>query len=323
MSFSRRVTALFLPIILIGPLLTAASAADFTVEPSPGGAVVKLDGQIVTEYLTKSGHKPILWPLNGPTGKPLTRPWPMQGEPGESKDHVHHRSFWFDHGDVNGIDFWGEDPKKSATIRHREFVELRGGATGRMVTLNDWIGLDGKKVCEDRRAFTFRSAPDQRIIDFEVVVTASDGPLTFGDTKEGSFGLRMADSIRVDGKHGGRIVDSHGRTDAAAWGRRADWVDYHGPVDGQTVGIAILNHPSSFNYPTRWHVRTYGLFAANPFGRKDFPPDDSGLADPPMTLAAGHSLTLRYRVILHTGDEKSAHIADAFVAYSKESFAAP
>ncbi len=140
----------------------------------------------------------------------------------------------------------------------------------------------------------------------------------FGDTKEGSFGIRVPESMTVDAKRGGRIVNSDGKTDQAAWGQPAAWVDYHGPVEGETLGIAILNHPSSFRYPNRWHVRTYGLFAANPFGKKEF-----GASDGPggeATLARGETLTLRYRVILHQGDEKEARIAEAFDAYAKQRF---
>src|SRR6185295_7073001 len=135
--------------------------------------------------------------------------------------------------------------------------------------------------------------------------------VVFGDTKEGSFGVRMASSIRVDSKQGGEIVNSDGLTNQAAWGKPAAWVDYHGPVDGETWGIAILNHPSSFRYPTYWHVRTYGLFAANPFGIHDF----TGSTDGSFTLAAGKSIELKYRVLLHKGDEKSGNVAEAFATY--------
>jgi hypothetical protein len=296
--------------------VAAIQAAEFTVEASKDGATVKLDGRLVAEYRTFSGHEPILWPVLGPTGKEMTRGWPMRDDAGATHDHPHQRSFWFTHGKVNGIDFWSE-AERAGKIRQRgDFLELRGGSTGRIVAQDDWIGPDGAKVCEDRRTLVFRAAKDERTIDFNVVVTASHGPLVFGDTKEGSFGLRIADSMRVDSKQGGRIVNSEGRTDTAAWGQRAAWVDYQGPVDGQTLGIAILNHPTSYGYPTFWHVRTYGLFAANPFGRKDFEP--SAGRDGSLTIEPGRTLELRYRVILHHGDEKSAHLAEAFAAYARE-----
>ena len=296
-----------------------ARSATFTAEKTARGVTVKIDGQLFTEYLIRSGTKPILWPIIGPTGQPMTRAFPMAKVKGESTDHVHQRSFWFTHGNVNGISFWDETPK-SGSIKHRKFVEIRGGDNAKIVALDDWLAPGGKKVCEDRRTLVFGLSGQQRLIDFAIVITASEGPITFGDTKEGSFGLRVAHSMTVDAKQGGQIVNSRGQTDKAAWGQPAEWVDYHGPVAGREVGIAILDHPSSFRYPNRWHVRTYGLFAANPFGRKAFGAKSG--AGGPFTLAHGRSLTLRYRVILHEGDEKSAHIADAFASYAKLKFAA-
>jgi hypothetical protein len=121
--------------------------------------------------------------------------------------------------------------------------------------------------------------------------------------------------MRVDAKTGGKIVNSDGRTNLDAWGRKAAWVDYYGPVDGQTVGIAIMNHPQSFRFPTFWHVRTYGLFAANPFGRREFP--DGNKQDGTYTLPEGKSITLRYRVWLHKGDEKEGKVRDAYDSYAK------
>jgi len=303
--------------------VSSAAAAEFTVEKSDRGVSVKLDGKLFTEYVIRSGTKPILWPINGPGGVPLTREYSMRKVAGESHDHPHHRSLWFTHGKVNGIDFWSESAK-AGEIRHRDFAEVRGGSTGRIVALDDWLDHDGEKVCEDRRTLVFRAAEGQRSIDFDIRITASNGRLVFGDTKEGSFGLRVADWLKVDPPGHGRIINSDGVTDEAAWGKRASWVDYHAPRGGQggggqTLGIAILNHPSSFRYPTYWHVRTYGLFAANPFGKNEL----TGVKEKPdgsATVEPGQSLTFRYRVILHEGDEKQAHVAEAFAEYAKEQF---
>jgi hypothetical protein len=168
---------------------------------------------------------------------------------------------------------------------------------------------------EDERTLVFGGDSERRWIDFSVTLVANHGPVVFGDTKEGSFGVRVAETMKVDAKLGGRIVNSEGQIDKDAWGKRASWVDYQGPVDGKTVGIAILNHPSSFCYPTYWHVRTYGLFAANPFGVKDFTGDKS--ADGAYTLEPGKSIKLRYRVLLHKGDEKEGRVAEAFAQFAK------
>jgi len=314
-----RFAAVLLASIIFGIAVAASAAAsEFTVQQSERGVAIKLDGQLFTEYLIRSGNKPILWPLIGPTGVPLTREYPMRNVEGESHDHPHHRSMWFTHGKVNRIDFWSDLPR-TGEIRHRKFAEVKGGATARIVALDDWIAPDGHKVCEDRRALVFRAAEGQRIIDFDIRITASDGKLVFGDTKEGSFGLRVADWLKVDPPGHGQIVNSEGQLDAAAWGKQASWVDYHAPHDGKTLGIAILNHPSSFRYPTYWHVRTYGLFAANPFGKNDFTGKKSD-PDGSATVEPGQSLVFRYRVILHDGDEKVAHISNAFATYAKQQF---
>src|SRR5262249_39795577 len=146
----------------------------------------------------------------------------------------------------------------------------QGPVLGRLATKDDWIGPDHRRVLRDERLATFYRTASARIIDFEIKLHASDGPVTFRDTKEGMFGLRVASSMDVTRKKGGKITNAEGLTDAKAWGQASRWVDYIGLVDDKTVGIAVLNHPSSFRYPTTWHVRTYGLFAANPFGWHDF-----------------------------------------------------
>ena len=291
-----------------------AQAAEVSATRIPDGVRVTIDGQPFTDYLTFSGAKPILWPILGPTGKPMTRAYPMGEAPNEKKDHIHHRSLWFTHGSVNGISFWDETGKHGTT-RHREFVTIQSGPQAVIETKNDWLGPEGEKVCEDRRRLTFGVEGDSRWIDFDITLTASAGPVKFGDTKEGTFGLRVAETMKVDAKLGGRIVNSEGQTDDKAWGKRAVWVDYHGPVAGETLGIAVMNHPKSFRFPTYWHVRTYGLFAANPFGVRDFTGGKGG--DGSFTLAAGESQSFYYRVLFHKGDEKQAGVAEEYAKYYK------
>ena len=79
------------------------------------------------------------------------------------------------------------------------------------------------------------------------------------------------------------------------------------------MGVAILNHPDSFRYPTTWHVRDYGLFAANPFGWHDFGMKKSG----EYAIPAGGSIAFLYRLILHKGDTATARVANAFEGYAK------
>lgn len=307
---------------LFSAALSSSHAAEITAEKTDQGVAVKIDGELFTYYLTCSGSKPILWPVIGPTGKPLTRAYPMHSDNAdERQDHPHQRSVWFTHGDVNGIDFWGADPNnpkiaKPGTTKHRKFVAVESGPQAKVVAQNDWLGPDGKKVLEDERRLTFGVDGDSRWIDYDIVLKATEGPVTFGDTKEGAMGVRTAASMKVDAKKGGHIVNAEGLTDKEAWGKRSAWVDYVGPVDGQTVGIAFMNHPSSTRFPTYWHVRTYGLFAANPFGVSDF--TQSKAENGALTIPAGESVTLRYRILFHKGDTKQAKVAEAFESYAKQ-----
>lgn len=299
-----------LPIIAV-TLLAATTQAEVTAEQSEKGVVVKIDGELFTEYVTDFRGTPILWPIIGPTGKPMTRAYPMcDGNEQERKDHPHHRSLWMTHGDVNGLSHWHRE-----TIRHREFKEISSGEQATIVTVNDWLDQKGKPLMEDQRTFRFGTDGQQRWIDVEVILRAAYGPVKLGDTKEGTFAVRVAGTMRVDAGLGGEIVNAHGQKDGQAWGKQAPWVDYHGPVDGKTVGIAILNHPSSFRYPTYWHVRTYGLFAANPFGLRYFVGEGH---DGSCKLEKGEQIVLRYRVLLHRGDEKQGNVAEAFEDYAQQ-----
>jgi hypothetical protein len=248
-----------------------------------------------------------------------------EGHKSERKDHPHHRSLWFNHGDVNGFSFWDKEP-----IKHVRFVEMRSGPTGKIVTENQWTDREGNIQCRDQRTFVFGADADSRWIDVEILVKAVDIPVKFGDTKEGTFGVRVAGTMKVDAAKpnarqgvpetdptwGGHIANSEGLRDGDTWGKRAAWVDCYGPVENETLGLAILNHPSSFRYPTYWHVRTYGLFAANPFGVRDFEKDEA--KDGSHTLQPGESMVFRYRVLLHEGDEKKGKVQEAFDAYAAE-----
>jgi hypothetical protein len=296
-------------------LAASSSAAQFEVEKDDSSVHVLVDEKLFTTYHIKSGNKPILYPIIGPTGKPMTRSYPMKGaSEGERADHPHHRSLWFTHGDVNGTSFWDEGAR-SGTIEHREFLRVEGGPQATIVTSNDWVDDDGEKICSDIRTLVFGADENQRWIDFDVTVMAGDKPVVFGDTKEGSFGIRVAGSMKVEAENGGHIVNNKGDVDKDTWGKQASWVDYHGPVDGELLGIAILNHPTSFRFPTYWHVRTYGLFAANVFGIHNF--ENNNEKDGSYILKPGKSFTLRYRVLLHKGDQEEGQVAQAFVEYAK------
>jgi Methane oxygenase PmoA len=297
--------------VVKGPLPPEPSTG---VELIPNGKriEVRIDGKPFTEYIPDDGPKPYFFPVIGPSGAMMTRSFPMKKVEGEKYDHPHQRSLWFTHGSVNKVDFWSETPGHGRIVETSRTAESGGIAMGLIRTTDDWLGPDGKKICEDNRLVRVFATRQGRVLDFNVSLRASEGPVTFGDTKEGMFGVRVATSMDVTSKKGGRIVNAEGVEDKAAWGKPSPWVDYTGPVDGKTVGIAILNDPSSFRYPTTWHVRDYGLFAANPFGWHDFGQKDSG----EFVLAKYRSIQFRYRVILHDGDTASANLPAAFDAYA-------
>ena len=327
-------------VLLFASILSAAPAAalaqgKLTLEArdkSIHGIAVLSDGKLFADYVIGNGPKPFVWPIVGPTGKEMTRAYSTKWVDGEKTDHPHQRSFWFTHGDVNGYDFWAEAPGDGSVnpaakpghpkytghgkIVHKEYLknEVVDGAAV-IATRNDWIAPDGKKLLEDERTLTFRDLGESRSIDFDITLKATNGDVSFNETKEGSFGVRVPTTMDVDHKpDGGKILSSEGQTDKDAWGQRAAWVDYSGNVGGEQLGIAVLNHPSSFRFPTRWHVRTYGLFAANPFGATSFDKDTKDESG--ATIRSGESITLRYRVIFHKGDAEAAGIAKAFEEYS-------
>ncbi len=296
-----------------------ASGQGVQITQLPDRLRVEVNGQLFTEYFFKDVPRPYCYPLIGPGDAAMTRNWPMKDTPNEEHDHKHHRSLWFAHGAINGHDFWTEEKDFGKTV-HDGFTEIKSGKdSGVIKSRNKWVAADGTVVCTDDRALRFFSPgpANERLLDFEITLHASHGDLTFGDTKEGTMAVRLAETMRLKGKVGqGHIVNSAGVRDGETWGKRADWCDYYGPVDGKTVGIAIFDHPQNPHHPTWWHVRDYGLFAANPFGQHDFE-KLSDKAAGNLVVPAGQSITFRYRFYLHEGDERQARVAERYQAYIK------
>jgi sugar phosphate isomerase/epimerase len=277
-------------------------------------ATVEIDGKLFTEYYIKDVIRPYFYPVIGPTDVPVIRHWPIKDAvPDEDHDHPHHKSLWYTHGAVNGIDFWSDG---KGTIVHDKFLELSSGPqVGVIKSQNNWVAPDDKVVCTDTRTHRFYARPEGTMMDFEVTIHASNGPVTMGDTKEGSMAIRLAPTMQVKGKLAkGHIVNSEGNTDVDAWGKRAAWCDYYGPSNDQVVGVAIFDHPSNSRHPTWWHVRDYGLFAVNPFGIHDFEGKPAGTGD--LVIPGGESVTFKYRFYFHKGDEKQAKVADLYQEYA-------
>jgi hypothetical protein len=310
--------------------LFTAQAADPGAAPAPGQGVqiteladrvrVEINGELFTEYHFRDVPRPYCYPVMGPGELAMTRDWPMKSSPNEAHDHPHHRSLWFAHGSVNGYDFWSEEKAFGKTV-HDGFIELKSGKeSGVISSRNNWVAADGTVVCRDERTLRFFNPENrpERMLDFEVTLFASKGPLTLGDTKEGTMAVRLAETMRLHGPVGhGHIVNSAGVHDDATWGKRADWCDYYGPVAGQTVGLAIFDHPDNPRHPTWWHVRDYGLFAANPFGQHDFESLRNNKTAGDLVIPAGQSVTFRYRFYFHQGNERQAKVAEKYRDYIK------
>ncbi|MDB6033376.1 MAG: Transrane protein [Verrucomicrobiales bacterium] len=305
-------------------LATISVAADKSkgvqITDADGKVRVEINGELFTEYVYQGAPHVYYYPVLGPGGLKMTRDFPMVPDSvGEDHDHKHQRSMWYSHGEVNGIDFWSEEAR-AGKIVHDKFLELKSGEeSGVIRSTCKWIAPDDSVVCTDERTFRIYNRPDkERLFDFEVTVKAGEKPVVFGDTKEGSFGIRIAESMRLS--HGknkpgeGKIVLSSGDTDDKAWGKHAEWCDYYGPVQGKTVGIAIFDNPQNPRHPTTWHVRDYGLFAANPFGLHDFEKKPKNTGD--LTIEPGKSVTFRYRVYMHEGNTKQAQVAERYKDYS-------
>ena len=314
-------TALMPRIVPVLLVLMAAlpSWAEVSVTRKDDRISVEIDGAPFTSLIVegKDLRKPYFHPLRTASGKIVTRRYPMETVAGESTDHPHHRGLSFAHGDVNGVDFWASDPSRPAEhdgrIELNEVRDLHSGAQeGSLTVLLDWKDPRGKVILTELRTVTFRSAPGQRIMDLDIRLTGVEDA-HFGDTKEGTLSIRVADSMNEE--HGGTLVNASGvKGEKRTWGKRSPWMDYYGQVEGETVGIAILDHPENLKHPPFWHVRAYGLFAVNIFGEHDFFDDKD--RDGGMTLKAGSTWRFRYRVVIHSGDAEKAGVGRLYEYYA-------
>lgn len=306
-------------------LLAGAAAAQdgpkVTVAAREGALRVEVDGALFTEVLYTGHAKPMLYPVVGPKGIGMTRNFPMREVQGEARDHPHHKSLWYTHGAVNGVDFWAEGKGRGTIVQDRILSIEAQGNRAVVATANTWLDGDGKPVLTDTRVLAFTAAGGMRMIDHDITLHASEGALVFGDTKEGTMGIRTHPNLRLSNseRHGvttanGRGVNSRGVRDQGLWGTRAEWVDYWGVVDGTTVGVAIFDHPRNPRHPTWWHARDYGLVAANAFGVHDFERKPAGTGD--LRIPAGESRTFRFRFVFHEGDWEQAGIEHLYARYA-------
>jgi hypothetical protein len=284
--------------------------------------------ELVTRlHIAPSYAKPIFWPVYAPGKTPLTRAWPMEKNiAGETTDHIHQKSAWWCHGDViaegidlkqkikgvDGVDFWSE-AKGHGRIVVKEVGEVKNGRGSASITLKlEWQTSDGQKIMDETRTIHFYTLGKTRLIVMTSDLSASVTTIVFGDTKEGSFGIRINDQITASKTGKGKLQNAEGKVgEKDCWGQISAWCDYSGPIDGKEVGLAILADPKN-PHPTAWHARGYGLMAANPFGRaKSGFPALKGRNDL-VTLKKGERLTFRYGLLLHEGDAASGQVAEHY-----------
>jgi hypothetical protein len=309
--------------LCLAVLAALPAAGQVQISSGPEKIAVQIDGKPFTTFYVAGPDvmKPYLHPLRAASGTYVTRMWPMEvvaEEAKATKDHPHQRGLWFAHSSVNGLDFWNNEASYTTPNRGKivlkEPVAIRGGmSSGTVIAAFEWTDLKGQALLGENRVMTFRNDPQLRIIDFDITLTAIQR-VEFGDEKDGVFGLRIRPVLQED-TGTGHIVNAQGlETEKALWGKPSEWCDYSGIIDGEKLGIAILDGPGNPHSPVRWHARAYGLFAANPFGLSAFTNDKSQSGA--TTLEPGKALRFRYRVIIHPGDAKTADIAGLWKRYA-------
>lgn len=288
-------------------------ADELTVTVADGAAIIANRTGPVIGYLPHSGTKPVFFPVRTLDGRLAIRQWPVVDDAAEKiTDHIHHRGLWFTYGDIDGVDYWAETAKQQGTIRS-ETLEVSDGETAQLNTRWTWLKPDGQPHLSSDLAMKAAIDASTLVLDFDITLRADQQDLRFGDTKEGAFAIRVPSSMAVDSQQGGHLINAQGQTDRDAWGQQSPFVIYTGPLpqesaspdhDNQAAGsIAILVHPTSYAYPGRWHARTYGLFAHNPFGVRDFAEaaelqSEEKAREGGFVLPQGQQLNLRYRVLV-------------------------
>jgi hypothetical protein len=325
-SFSGFIAVLLL---VFGVVAQSAPQSDrISVVPSEAATRVdiSIDGKSFTSYIWPSKlAKPVLYPLRTAKGTIVTRGFPLEPRPGERVDHPHHDGLWLNYESVNGIDFWNnseaikpENAPKMGTIRHHSIVVAKSGSEkGELEVEADWLTYAKKVLLKEHTRFVFRGGPSFRSVDRITTLTAQDEKVVFADQKDGFLGMRVVRALEIPSDKpetytdasgrvtkvakldntgvNGTYLTSEGKKGDAAWGTRGRWCNLSGNVGVEPVTITILDHPSNPGFPTFWHARGYGLFAANPLGQKIF---TNGKEELNLTLAPHESVTFRYRILI-------------------------
>ena len=293
---------------------------------------VTVDGKPFTAYIYPGPtvlKKPVLYPIRSAGGNFITRGWPLDPRPGERIDHPHHVGMWFNYGDVNGHDFWNnsiqvgpEHKGPFGTIVHTGIKSMKNGkGQAELVVTADWLDKDGKVMLQETTTYAFKATGNSRTIERIATLKAADKDVLFKDNKEGMIALRMAHQLEQTATKPEVFTDAQGVETKvpimnnegvtglyhsaegiegdAVWGTRAPWMKLTGTINGEALSVVLLDNPKNVGYPTYWHARGYGLFAANPLGAAVM---SSGKA-PAMnyTLSAGKSVTFKYILLIQSG----------------------
>ncbi|MGP8271548.1 MAG: PmoA family protein [Terracidiphilus sp.] len=321
------ISFVFLSASLMFPSFSHAEAVSLTRH---GNTIeVEIGGKPFTTYnFDPIISKAFLEPLRDAHGVVVTRTLAVGNEipPGRENEpgfEPHQRAMYFAHGDIDGYSFWIEEAFKQyygnstesayGRMVFRKLDEMRGGANSGVIRATfDLEGPDKKAFAEETQEYKFSGDKNSRVIDCVFIIKAGKDPVRFGDTKEGTFAIRLAPDL--DAPAGNMVSSEGGVGEKQVWGKRANWVNVDGAIDGQKLGVAIFDAPDSFRHSTYWHARGYGLLAANPFGLSFFYGDHQH--DGSYTLPAGESIRFRYRVFIHEGTYKDARIADKYAEYA-------
>jgi hypothetical protein len=291
---------------------------------------VMVDGKLFTSYQYPANiEKPYLFPVNAPCGSVITRGYPLEPRKGERIDHPHHIGIWFNHGKVNGLDFWNNSSVIPATMKDRyghivvkQIVKVKSGKLGTLEVLSNWDDNKGNTLLVESTKYIFSGDKNSRTIDHISTLTAVNGPVTFSDCKEGMFAIRVdrafempsnesliftddkgnPTTVRATDNTGvtGMYTSSSGLKGDKVWGSRNDWVMLSGTKDNVLTTMAVFDHPKNIGYPAHSHARGYGLFSTNNLGANEYVKSEPKFD---VTLQKGESLTLRHRFYVQSGDE--------------------
>lgn len=259
--------------------------------------------------------RPFVYPLRAAGGVEVTRGYPIVKRAGESQDHPHHTSMWLAHGDVNGWDFWHDQSCRIVPVDQPDIVNDDGAV---VISMDyRWIAGDQMVVALESRTLRFAEYEGGMLVDWTSRLQPAEHPILFGDTKEGTMAIRLAPELRLEGAQAvGSSLNSEGVRNEKVWGKKARWVAYTGIIEEQPITVAMFDHHENPRHPTWWHARPYGLFAANPFGRRAFEGDTARSGQ--WRVEQGNEVILRYRVLVTDREQDSSVLDNVWSSWNDQ-----